>query len=133
MALTEGTFDQSTQQGVWLVKFYAPWCGHCKKLAPTFDEASAHPRLEGSDVRLAKVDCTAARSVCERFGVASYPTLKVVAGGKYYDYAGARDADSMVSFALEGYKVRAPWERGGGRRHWCSRGVSSRPSTRSAS
>lgn len=106
VVLTEGSFDQSTQQGVWLVKFYAPWCGHCKKLAPTYDEVSTDPRLEGTDVHVAKVDCTAERSVCERLSVSSYPTLKVVAHGKYYDYPGARDVDSMVSFALEGYKVR---------------------------
>lgn len=54
---------------------------------------------------MAKVDCTTERSICERFSVNSYPTLKVVSNGKYYDYPGARDADPMVDFVLTGYKV----------------------------
>lgn len=56
-------------------------------------------------MHVAKVDCTTDRSICERFGVQSYPTLKVVTGGKFYDYAGARDASSITKFSTTGYKV----------------------------
>ncbi|KAH7459772.1 hypothetical protein PRIC1_011033 [Phytophthora ramorum] len=100
VALTETTFDHETSSGVWFIKFYAPWCGHCKKLAPTIDELSE----ASGDVRVAKVDCTTERSVCERFSVGSYPTLKVVAQGKSYDYNGRRDVPAMVAFATDGYK-----------------------------
>ncbi|OWZ10235.1 Protein disulfide-isomerase domain [Phytophthora megakarya] len=102
--LTEATFDHQTSRGVWFVKFYAPWCGHCQKLAPTIDELSEAEGLGDKDVHVAKVDCTREKSVCERFSVASYPTLKVVAAGKSYDYNGRRDVASMLAFATEGYK-----------------------------
>ena len=47
--------------GTWFVKYYAPWCGHCKKLAPTWEELSgAVP--EG--VHVAHVDCTVAQDIC---------------------------------------------------------------------
>jgi thioredoxin domain-containing protein 5 len=104
VALTEATFDHQTSSGVWFVKFYAPWCGHCKKLAPTIDELSEADGLAEQDVHVAKVDCTTERSVCERFSVGSYPTLKVVAAGKSYDYNGRRDVPAMVAFLTEGYK-----------------------------
>ncbi|CAI5747416.1 unnamed protein product [Peronospora destructor] len=104
VALTEATFDHETSRGVWFIKFYAPWCGHCKKLAPLIDELSKTDSLSGTDVYVAKVDCTTEQSVCERFSVGSYPTLKVVADGKSYDYNSRRDVPSMVAFATEGYR-----------------------------
>ncbi|KAL3658840.1 hypothetical protein V7S43_016206 [Phytophthora oleae] len=104
VALTEATFEHQTSSGVWFVKFYAPWCGHCKKLAPTIDEMSETEGLADKDVHVAKVDCTTEKSICERFSVGSYPTLKVVAGGKSYDYNGRRDVDAMVAFSTDGYK-----------------------------
>ncbi|KAI9917562.1 hypothetical protein PsorP6_012676 [Peronosclerospora sorghi] len=103
-ALSEDTFDHRTSAGVWVIKFFAPWCSHCKKLAPTLDELSEAEGLEDANVHVANVECTTEKSLCERFSVGSYPTLKVVADGKSYDYIGRRDVPSMVAFATDGYK-----------------------------
>eukprot|EP01088_Endostelium_zonatum_P020588 TRINITY_DN7663_c0_g1_i1.p1 TRINITY_DN7663_c0_g1~~TRINITY_DN7663_c0_g1_i1.p1 ORF type:complete len:108 (+),score=17.39 TRINITY_DN7663_c0_g1_i1:26-349(+) len=51
--LDESNFESRTFKGTWLVEFYAPWCGHCKKLIPTYEEVATN--LEG-DVNVAKVD-----------------------------------------------------------------------------
>ena len=47
----------------WFVKFYAPWCGHCQRLAPTWDELAAET---AGKLNVAKVDCTSAngKSLC---------------------------------------------------------------------
>ncbi|ETV90001.1 protein disulfide-isomerase domain [Aphanomyces invadans] len=103
--LTEDTFDARTSSGgVWLVKFYAPWCGHCKSLAPVFDKLTSDEALKGKDVHIGKVDCTVEKTVCQRFDVKSYPTLKVVTEKLSFDYVGQRDRSAMVEFALGGYK-----------------------------
>lgn len=71
------------------MKYYAPWCGHCKRLAPTWDELG--DAMSGTNVVIAKVDCTVSKSVCTGAGVQGYPTLKLVQNGKVKeDYRGAR-------------------------------------------
>jgi protein disulfide-isomerase-like protein len=92
--------------GKWLVKFYAPWCGHCKTLAPIYEELDQ--RLLESEtangILLAKVDVTKNSAIAKRFNINSYPTLKYFADRKCYPYKGKRDLDSMYEFVTEGYK-----------------------------
>ncbi|XP_046875517.1 protein disulfide-isomerase A3-like [Hypomesus transpacificus] len=95
LELGDGDFDYlASEHETMLVKFYAPWCGHCKKLAPDFETAAT--RLKGT-VPLAKVDCTANPDTCGRFGVTGYPTLKIFRNGEdSSSYDGPRTADGIV-------------------------------------
>ncbi|XP_029282012.1 protein disulfide-isomerase A3-like [Cottoperca gobio] len=97
LELGDADFDYlATGHETMLVKFYAPWCGHCKKLAPDFEKAAT--RLKGS-VQLAKVDCTAHSEVCSRFGVSGYPTLKIFRNGRdSAPYDGPRSADGIYHY-----------------------------------
>ncbi|DBA00314.1 TPA: hypothetical protein N0F65_001509 [Lagenidium giganteum] len=104
VTLTEANFDAETKESVWLVKFYAPWCGHCKKLAPLFEQLPDEAEIKTANVRIGKVDCTTERSICERFSVQSYPTIKVISEGRFYDYAGRREVADFVKFVTAGYK-----------------------------
>ena len=62
------------RKGYTFIKFYAPWCGHCQKLAPTWDEL-AKKFEKDETVKVAKLDCTQAQSVCQENDVKGYPTL----------------------------------------------------------
>ncbi|CAM9204325.1 unnamed protein product, partial [Chrysoparadoxa australica] len=87
--------------GDWFVKFYAPWCGHCKKLAPTWHTLAAE--LTGV-TNVATVDCTQANNICRRFDVRGYPTLLLFSHGTLYTYNQRRDLESLKAFALGGFR-----------------------------
>lgn len=105
VVLTDATFDEKvTPDQDWMVEFYAPWCGHCKKLAPTWEELGKSAK----GFRVGKVDCTVEKGSCNRFGVRGFPTIKFLKGGKYYDYKGARTVEEFTKFATEGYQSQTP-------------------------
>ncbi|XP_071401704.1 protein disulfide-isomerase A3-like, partial [Centroberyx affinis] len=97
LELGDADFDYlATEHETMLVKFYAPWCGHCKKLSPDFEKAAV--RLKGT-VQLAKVDCTLSTETCARFGVSVYPTLKIFRNGEdSASYDGPRTADGIFHY-----------------------------------
>lgn len=59
----------------------APWCGHCKALAPEYSKAAALLAAESAAVTLAKVDGPAEPELTKEFGVVGYPTLKFFQNG----------------------------------------------------
>ena len=77
--LTKANFSSFVNSHPYvLVEFYAPWCGHCKELAPAWAEAAG--RLK-SKVALAKVDATEEEDLSEKFDVSGYPTIKLFRNG----------------------------------------------------
>lgn len=81
LELTEDTFEKHVSSGHHFVKFYAPWCGHCQKLAPTWDELANSLRNDDV-VSISKIDCTQHRSICGQFDIKGYPTLLWIEDGK---------------------------------------------------
>ncbi|VDO53511.1 unnamed protein product [Schistosoma margrebowiei] len=102
LELTKDNFHSELKSiPVALVKFYAPWCGHCKNLAPEFASAAEIISGKTGDVKLVKIDCTAHESICSEFGVSGYPTLKIFRNGDLdSEYNGPRNANGIVSFMM---------------------------------
>lgn len=74
---------------------FAPWCGHCKALAPEYETAAT--TLKEKNIPLIKVDCTEEQDLCQEYGVEGYPTLKVFRGVENISpYTGQRKADAYV-------------------------------------
>ena len=76
-------------------------CGHCKRLAPTWDELASTFQKEAG-VHIIKVDCTVEKTTCQRHGVRGYPTLLLFADGLVVEkYSGSRTIEDLTTFVKD--------------------------------
>ncbi|KAL3805379.1 hypothetical protein HJC23_009086 [Cyclotella cryptica] len=102
--LTPDNWDAETSGKSVFIKFFAPWCGHCKALAPDWEKLTHE--FEGSSTQLvAEVDCTAGgEPLCNEFGIQGFPTLKYGDPSDLQDYEGGRSLEDLRAFAEENLK-----------------------------
>lgn len=99
LSLTKDTFDDAIKTHKHLlVKFIAPWCGHCKALAPAYAAAAKQLNEAGSEIKLATVDATIEQDLAQKYEVKGYPTIKFFSDGITFEYTGGRAQEDIVSW-----------------------------------
>lgn len=99
VVLTDGNFSDFVDENKYvMVEFYAPWCGHCKALAPEY--AAAATELKAANVKLAKVDATEENELAEKYEVQGFPTVYLFVDGEHKPYSGQRTKWVSTSFSL---------------------------------
>lgn len=99
------TFDLLVGKTPALVEFYAPWCGHCKTLAPTYEKLADLFSGSKDKVKIVKVDADGdGKELGQKFGIKGFPTIKWFPGGADSgpeDYEGGRDLDDLTDFVTK--------------------------------
>ncbi len=104
--ITDKDFDKLVlgSTDAWMVSFTAPWCGHCKNLKPEWKNAASQL---GGKVKFANIDCTRYESLCGRYNVRGYPTIKHFrAGAKGPSFQGEDYREGRTASALAAYASR---------------------------
>jgi thioredoxin domain-containing protein 5 len=98
VSLDPKTFDAALVDGPIFIKFFAPWCGHCKKLAPHWTQLAVHMRHK---MTIAEVNCEDHGSLCKKQGVEGYPALFFYPGpgAEKTEYMGGRKIEQLSAFA----------------------------------
>jgi len=106
--LTPKNFDQIVHSDKpAFVEFFAPWCGHCKNLAPTWEELAGSFAHAKDKVTIAKVDADQHKDLAKKYGISGFPTLKFFDGSKDDNpepYKGGRDLDALSSYVTDKVK-----------------------------
>ncbi|KAJ9536851.1 hypothetical protein OSB04_029584 [Centaurea solstitialis] len=104
-----------------VVEFYAPWCGHCKNLAPEYEKAASVLSSHEPPVALAKVDANAEenKELAQQYEIQGFPTIKILKNGGevIQDYKGPREADGIVEYLKKqvgpaSFEIKSPEDAG---------------------
>uniref|UniRef100_A0A182SXK4 Thioredoxin domain-containing protein n=1 Tax=Anopheles maculatus TaxID=74869 RepID=A0A182SXK4_9DIPT len=115
--LTVGNFEPALKdEKSVLVMFYAPWCGHCKKMKPEYEKAAEIMKAKNIPGVLAALDATKEAPIGHQYGVKGYPTVKYFSNGEFKFDVNVREADKIVKFMQNPTEPppppapEAPWE-----------------------
>lgn len=99
IVLKQSNFEEAIKKHQYLlVEFYAPWCGHCKKLTPEYSAAAKILKEADPAVPLGKVDATENQELGNKYQVQGYPTLKFFVNGEPTDFNGGRTQAEIVNW-----------------------------------
>ena len=97
LSLDRDLFTTTLSKGPAFIKFFAPWCGHCKKLAPVWKQLARHMK---DKLTIAEVNCDDNAALCKSQSLEGYPTLFFFDGnGVKSEYKGGRKLDQLKAFS----------------------------------
>ena len=107
LSLDRDLFTTTLSKGPAFIKFYAPWCGHCKKLAPIWKQLARHMK---NTLTIAEVNCDENAALCKSQSIEGYPTLIFYDGkGFKSEYNGGRKLEQLKTFSERASSAYVFW------------------------
>ncbi|KAI5463299.1 hypothetical protein BGZ63DRAFT_188740 [Mariannaea sp. PMI_226] len=102
--LTPETFQKlvTSTQDPWFIKFYAPWCGHCRAMAPNWEQMA---KAVAGKLNVGEVNCDEESSFCKEVSARAYPTIRFYRGTENVEYRGLRGVGDLVQYAEQALEV----------------------------
>ncbi|KPM38882.1 hypothetical protein AK830_g7673 [Neonectria ditissima] len=96
--LTPESFERlvTSTEDPWFIKFYAPWCSHCRAMAPTWEQMA---KTMGGKLNIGEVNCDAESRLCKQVHARAYPTIRFFRGAESSEYKGLRGLGDFVQYA----------------------------------
>lgn len=99
LELDERNFSNEVKEGGVFIKFFAPWCGHCKKLAPIWTQLAEQMK---NQLTIVEVNCDENPTLCRAEGVQGYPMLFYYGDdGVKTEYTGGRKLEQLQAFVAQ--------------------------------
>eukprot|EP00826_Nyctotherus_ovalis_P017537 TRINITY_DN1516_c0_g1_i1.p1 TRINITY_DN1516_c0_g1~~TRINITY_DN1516_c0_g1_i1.p1 ORF type:complete len:482 (-),score=141.94 TRINITY_DN1516_c0_g1_i1:69-1514(-) len=99
VVLTDDNFETTIKSNpVVMVKFFAPWCGHCKNLAPEYERAAKLAKEQNLPYIIADLDATVNRITSDSQDIQGFPTMKLFINSEVLEYSGERNAEAILAF-----------------------------------
>jgi thiol-disulfide isomerase/thioredoxin len=90
--LTLSTFPTVYKQPTF-VFFYAPWCHHCKRFKPVYEEVA-----QSAPLRCAMIDCEEYPIMIDQYDLSRFPTMIAFKNGKKIEYNGQHQGDALLDW-----------------------------------
>ncbi|KAJ3230381.1 hypothetical protein HDU81_004563 [Chytriomyces hyalinus] len=94
--LDSKNINAKLEESAWIVKFYSPFCSHCKVFAPTWVDVGE--KLKGT-LNVGEVDCIAEMELCKKYDIMMFPTVLFIGAGEPVMFKGSRTLDNLLKFA----------------------------------
>ena len=100
--LNKDNFDTEVikSNNLWLILFYAPWCGHCKAFHPQFEKLAKSTK---GLFKIGAVNCEEERDLASKYKIDGFPTVLFFGEDKTKteEYEGNRKADKIVDYLFD--------------------------------